>query len=325
MMAQIKIFLGISLIFFISSLLFLGIYWFATRQIGWGRKSIRSRLKNIVVHNNQDDEKFLKTTADKGELYLLKLSENFLPLKKLHKLTIEAGIERGLTLQTEIIILMALTGLIFATIIHASFLLIIFIMLSLGLLPVFILVLRANKRKRLFEEQLPEALDYMSRAMRAGHGLSVALAMVGEELPAPLGPEFKRVYEEINFGIPFHEALPKMPQRLPSADLSFFVAALLIQRETGGNLTELLRGLSATIRERLKLKGRVNILAAEGKYTGYLLAAMPFVIAFVLYSMNPGYISLLWTTEIGKKLITIAAMIIIFGFYWMWKITQIKV
>lgn len=325
MLAQIKLFLGISLIFVISSLVFLGLYWLASRHIGWGRAALRRRLKAVVVETQEDQEKFLKTTANQSELYLLKLSESFAPLKKLHKLTIEAGMEHGLTLQTEIIFLMAMIGLIFSTTISASFFLTLFFMTALSLLPVLVLILRANKRKRVFEEQLPEALDYMSRAMRAGHGLSVALAMVGEELPAPLGPEFKRVYEEINFGIPFHEALPKMPQRMPSADLSFFVAALLIQRETGGNLTELLRGLSATIRERLKLQGRVKILAAEGKYTGYLLAAMPFIIAVVLYSMNPGYISLLWTTEVGKQLMTIALIIIIFGFFWMWKITQIKV
>ena len=325
MLAQIKLFLAIILIFAISSLFFLGLYWLLNRHIGWGRAAIRRRIKAVVVETQEDQGKFLKTTANRSELYLLKLSENFAPLKKLHNLTIEAGMIHGLTLQTEIIFLMAMVGLIFATAIDASFLLTIFFMASLGFLPVVILIIRASKRKRVFEEQLPEALDYMSRAMRAGHGLSVALAMVGDELPAPLGPEFKRVYEEINFGIPFHEALPKMPQRMPSADLSFFVAALLIQRETGGNLTELLRGLSATIRERLKLQGRVKILSAEGKYTGYLLAAMPFIIAMVLYSMNPGYISLLWTTEVGKNLMTIASMIIIFGFFWMWKITQIKV
>ena len=319
------LFLLVSLIFLLSAGAAFAGYYIINRRLGVGRKSLRKRLDAVVVHGGKEDERFLKSAVRKSEIWAQQQAESWPALRKLYILTMQAGLENGLALQLEIILAMASLGVILGITLTSSFILSLLLMLLLGTMPLALLIWRAAKRQRKFEDQLPEALDYMSRAMRAGHGLTLALGMVGEELPAPLGPEFKRVYEEINFGIPFHEALPKLPLRMPSGDLSFFVAALLIQRETGGNLTELLRGLAATIRERIKLQGRVKILAAEGKNAGYLLGSMPFIMAAVLYLMNPNYVSLLWTTETGQMLMAIGMMTMLLGFAWMWKITQIKV
>jgi tight adherence protein B len=192
-------------------------------------------------------------------------------------------------------------------------------------LPLLRLIVMASRRKALFTEQLPDALDFMSRALRAGHSLSIAIGMVSDELPDPIGGEFKTVFDEVNFGISFQEALSKMPQRIDSSDLNFFVVAVLIQRETGGNLSDLLHSLAGTVRERLKLKGRVRVLAAEGKYSGIILGTLPFFMAGALTALNPTYMAILWDTKAGNQLVYGALCAMAFGFAWMWKIAQIKV
>ena len=194
-----------------------------------------------------------------------------------------------------------------------------------GAIPIFYFVRKESVRRKKFDEQLPEALDFLSRALRAGHGLSIAIGMVGDELPNPIGQEFKTTYEELNFGLAFNDALSNLTARVSSSDLNFFVVAVLIQRETGGNLAELLGVLSNTVRDRLKLMGKVEVLASEGKLSGVLISAMPFVLGLVLSIINPGYTSLLWTTAAGKNVITIGLIMMVIGALWMRKITQIKV
>jgi tight adherence protein B len=197
-------------------------------------------------------------------------------------------------------------------------------MLSIGV-PLLRLKGLAAKRRRMFTDQLPDALDFMSRALRAGHSLSIAIGMVADELPDPIGHEFRLVFDEVNFGISFQDALIKMPQRIDSSDLGFFVVAVLIQRETGGNLSDLLHGLAGTVRERLKLQGRVRVLSSEGKYSGVMLGALPFLMAAALSAINPKYMDVLWHTPKGNHLVYGGLFAMAIGFAWMWKITQIRV
>lgn len=194
-----------------------------------------------------------------------------------------------------------------------------------GSIPLVNLGIKAEKRRRMFEVQLPDALDFMSRALRAGHGLTTAFQIVGEEMSAPISEEFSLAFEEINFGNSFQDALSKMPDRIDSPDLSFFVVGVLIQRETGGNLSDLLRSLSNTVRERLKLQGKVRTLSAEGKFAGILLGVMPFALAGILTLLNPVYMGALWSTPTGHRWVAIGATMMGLGFAWMWKIAQIKV
>ena len=180
-------------------------------------------------------------------------------------------------------------------------------------------------RRQLFENQLPEALDFMTRALRAGHGLTVALGMVGDELPAPVGSEFKTTFDHINLGMSFDEALGDLAERIQSSDLNFLVIALTIQRKTGGNLAELLSTLSGTVRERIKLKGKIRVLASEGKLSGVMIGALPFVLGLILSFVNPVYMATLWTTPAGQKLVLAGLVMMMLGALWMWKIVQIKV
>ncbi len=193
------------------------------------------------------------------------------------------------------------------------------------LAPLLWLMHREKKRRLRFEDQLPEALDFMTCALRAGYGLSVALGMVGDELPEPVGGEFKTCFEQISVGISFEDAMAEMAERIHSNDLNFLVIALNIQRKTGGNLTELLVSLAKTVRERIKLKGKVRVLASEGKLSGVMIGALPFVLGAILSLINPIYMSTLWTTEAGQTLMLVGVVMIALGALWMWKIVQIQV
>jgi tight adherence protein B len=192
-------------------------------------------------------------------------------------------------------------------------------------MPWLYLLQREKNRRLRFEEQLPEALDFMTRAMRAGHGLSVSIGMVGDELAEPIGAEFKTVFEHLKLGMTFDDAMAQMAERINSSDLNFLVIALMIQRKTGGNLTELLTTLAQTVRERIKLKGKIRALAAEGKLSGIMIGSLPFVLGGILSLLNPVYMSTLWTTPSGQTLLLVNSLMICLGAFWMWKIVQIKV
>ncbi len=192
-------------------------------------------------------------------------------------------------------------------------------------LPLVYLRHQTERRRQRFEAQLPDALDFLSRSLRAGHGLSVALGAVGQQLPEPIGGEFRIAFEETNFGAPIDQALTRMAARVGSPDLDFFVVAVIIQRETGGNLAELLGVLAATVRERIKLLGKVRILSSEGRLTGVVLTALPFVMAGVMFLLNPGYIAPLWTTPTGQQMLAVVLGLMLFGYAWMSQVVKIKV
>ncbi|NTU67914.1 MAG: type II secretion system F family protein [Chlorobiaceae bacterium] len=191
--------------------------------------------------------------------------------------------------------------------------------------PVLWLRRKASRRRQAFGDKLPEAIDYISRALRAGHSLSTAIGMLGKEFPDPIGHEFKAVSDEILFSIPFKDAMGQLADRVQSNDLNFFVISLMIQHETGGNLTELLDGLAKTMRERVKLRGKIRTLSSEGRVSALILGGMPFVLTGILLFINPVYISTLWTTPQGQNLISIGGGLMVVGFLLLNRIIQIKV
>jgi tight adherence protein B len=182
-----------------------------------------------------------------------------------------------------------------------------------------------EQRHKKFEEQLPDALDYIARALRAGYSLTMAIHSAAEELEEPVGYELKVTSDQINFGLPFNEALNNLSLRVNSADLNFFVIALNIQRDTGGNLTELLANLAKIIRERIKLSGKVRILSSEGRFSALILFLFPFIMAFILNLVNPKYMSMLWTTPVGNNMVLVGIVIMLLGGFWTSRIVKIKV
>lgn len=191
-------------------------------------------------------------------------------------------------------------------------------------LPLLQLARARQARLTRFERQLPEALDMMSRAMRAGHAFPTALKLVAEEVTAPLGEEFKIAFDEVNFGVSMGDALNNLAQRVPSMDLQYFVVAVLIQRESGGNLTELLGSISAIIRDRHKLAGQVRVLSAEGRISAWVLCLLPFGAGGMMYMANPGTMGVLVNDPVGRQMSGAAILMMIFGVLAIRKIVRIR-
>ena len=190
----------------------------------------------------------------------------------------------------------------------------------------YLLVCRArSKRLVRIEQQLPDALDLMGRAMRAGHAFPTALKMVGEEMTGPLAEEFRSVFDEVSFGVAMADALSNLAARVPSTDLRYFVIAVLIQRETGGNLTELLSSISAIIRDRLKLLGQVRVLSAEGRMSAWVLGLLPFGAALMMHLMNPQFLEMLFVDPGGRKMLVGALLLMACGVLVMRNIIRIRV
>ena len=171
-----------------------------------------------------------------------------------------------------------------------------------GYLPLFYLKRKKNKRMNDFHKQLPEVLDLMSRALKAGHTFGGAMRMVADEFDDPIGSEFGQTLDEINYGMDVDRALDNLLERVDVSDLKFFAVSVNIQRETGGNLAEIISNIARLVRERFVLFGKVRVLSAEGRLSALLLSALPFITAGILYFVNPDYMSLMWTTEIGLNM-----------------------
>jgi tight adherence protein B len=193
------------------------------------------------------------------------------------------------------------------------------------MLPLMKIKMQRTARFKDFERQLPEALDLMARALRAGHAFSVGMKMVGDEFPDPIGPEFSRTVEEISFGIDTPDAMGNLNDRVVSTDLKFFITALVVQRETGGNLAEIIEAISRLIRQRFELLGRVKALSAEGRLSGIVLFVMPFVMGGVLWWMNEDYMRLLIEDDLGLMMLGAAGLLMLFGAAIMKKMCDIKV
>ena len=192
-------------------------------------------------------------------------------------------------------------------------------------LPFLYLRHRRSKRMKQFEEQFPEALDLLSRAIRAGHAFTTAMGMVAEEGPDPVGPEFRKSFDEQNFGLALKDALNNLAERVPSLDVRFFVTAVLIQRETGGNLAEILDNLAHVVRERFKILRQVRVYTAHGRLTGYVLMALPATLAFVLQFINAEHMNLLFRERMGHIMLACAIVLQIIGYFWIKHVVKIEV
>jgi tight adherence protein B len=197
--------------------------------------------------------------------------------------------------------------------------------LTLFAAPFLWLKMAKNSRLTKFQAQLPDALELVARALRAGHSLAAGLHVVAEEMPPPISKEFNRVYEEQNLGVPIEDCLRGMCERVPNLDLRFFVTSVAIQRQTGGDLAEILDRIGHVIRERFKILGQVKALTAEGRLSGIVLVSLPILLLFLMLWMKPDYISLLWTDEMGVKMSIGAVIMMIIGSWAIKKIIDIKV
>ena len=222
-------------------------------------------------------------------------------------------------------LLLAIGGTFLASLfIHQPLALPIFTILG-GVAPYAFLVHRRGSRLKRFEEQFPEALDLLSRGIRAGHAFQTAMGMVADELPEPVGPEFKKTFDQQNFGLPLRDALNELADRIAILDVRFFVTAVLIQRDTGGNLAEILDNLAHVVRERFKIRRQIRVHTAHGRFTGYVLLALPAALAVALSFINPEHMQLLFHEHMGQLMLIGAIVMQTIGYIWIRQVIKIEV
>jgi tight adherence protein B len=194
----------------------------------------------------------------------------------------------------------------------------------LGTAPYLFLQQKRKVRFRRFSELLPEAIDLMSRGLRAGQALPATVETVAQEADEPVRSEFRRAADETSFGLPFREAMENLGRRVPVSDLQFLVTAILVQKETGGNLAQILDKASHMIRERVRVAGELRIRTAQGRITGKILCALPFVIFIGMNFLNPGYGKVLFENPTGQEMVAICGVSMVIGYLWIRKIVNVK-
>ncbi|QVN22871.1 type II secretion system F family protein [Burkholderia pyrrocinia] len=192
-------------------------------------------------------------------------------------------------------------------------------------MPTMYVMRRRARRMLKLERQLPDICDMIARALRSGHSFTGALGMVGEEFPDPMGGEFRVTFDEVNYGVSLHDALMNLATRVPVQDLRYFVIAVLIQRETGGNLAELLDSIAGLIRERFKLFDKVRVLSAEGRLSAWILGLLPFGTAAVMALVNREFLSVLWEDPAGIRMVGTMLVSMLCGMFWIRRIVRIRV
>lgn len=312
---------------FIALVLFFeGLYLSWNSYRGPEAKRIERRLQAMSAGAHGTKEASLvKQRLLSEEPWLARLLLSLPRVHQMDRLLQQSGLQWNMARFQGLTLAAAVTGFLFSLVMGFPWQAVAILTLAFGALPFLYVFNSKQKRLEKIEQQLPDALDMMSRAMQAGHAFPGALQMVGNESPEPIAGEFKLTFDEVNYGIPLHEALLNLATRVPSTDLRYFVIAVLVQRETGGNLSEILGKISKLIRERLKLMATIKVLSAEGRLSAWILTILPFVLAILISIINPKLMSMLWTDETGRKMIAGALTLMIIGIFWMWRMIKIRV
>jgi tight adherence protein B len=314
------------IVFFVVVALIFGAYWLFVGQLETREQlALRRRLKaeRVVL---QSRTKLLRETPALSSIQglnatLIRFSRLSTPLQAL----IDGS---GLSLTVGAFLLMTATAFFLAVVVVDIYLPLWWLALAAGLvaaaLPLWVIRFFRTRRLRKFEEQFPEAIELISRAMRAGHAFATGLKMAADELPEPAGPEFKMLYERQNFGAQLPDALRSFAERIPLLDARFFVTAVLTQREAGGNLSEVLDRLAAVMRERFKIKREVSVRSAHGRMTAYVLACMPPGLAAFMMASNPAQLHVLLDDPLGQRMIMGAVVLQVLGVLLVRKIVDIR-
>jgi tight adherence protein B len=312
--------------FVLTLTLVLGVYWvFVLRPERQAQHALRRRLKTPTKGSKvrADLQKRARQLSAVPAFDTL-LSRGRAGLRPVELLIEQSGVRMtvgtlllasGLCALVSAIIVHQLTGLPLVSLPIAAL---------AAMVPASVLRVKRTKRMLKFEEQFPEALDLMSRALKAGHAFTTGLAMIADEMPNPIGPEFRLLYDQQNFGMALPEALKSFAQRVPLLDARFFVTAVLIQRESGGNLSEILDNIASVIRDRFRVKRQIRVISAHGRLTGWVLVAVPPGLATVLFVINPDHFRTLVGDPLGVKLIITAVFLQITGTLIIRKLIQIK-
>jgi len=292
-------------------------------------KALKRRLRGAIapsaIRQTTEQVDVMRKKHSSGMPWIDRLATKLPNFDSLEKTLQQANSNMPLGVFVLLSLVLAVVGLAIASIMNSELYVMLLMTLLGGILPLMYMRQQRNQRFKNFQRQLPDALDLVSRSLRAGHPFSVGMKMVGDEFSDPIGPEFNRVVEEISFGIDVEEALKNLTTRIECVDLRFFITTLIVQRETGGNLAEILESISRLIRQRFELLGKVAALSAEGKMSGIVLVLLPFGIGALLWFINPAYMSLLITDPMGKDMLLMSGVLMVIGSFMMKKMIAIKV
>ena len=320
-----KILIGV--IIFAVSIFVIEMLFYAYKTIrDPDRKKIRKRLKTFSYKESKNELPDILQKKVLSDVPLLNKILLHVPGRQyLDRLLQQANVHYPLGFFILLTIFLAITSFCVSSLITRNKVFVVIITLLLAGTPFFYLCLKKKKRMEKFQRQLPEGLELIARSLKAGHAFPSSMKMAADEFDDPLGPEFEETINEINFGVNVPDALKNLAERVDCADLKFFVISVILQRETGGNLAEIIEGLAYIIRERFKLYGKIRTLAAEGKLSAIILGSLPFVVMIALHFTSPAYIRVLFTDPTGKIILGISAFMMALGIFVMKKMVNIEV
>ena len=314
------------LLMFLVSVFILESMLYAIRTIqNPDRNKIRNRLKALSVEDAANVSDILKKRSLSEVPGLNRILSSLDVAKRLDRLLEQANVQYPLGFFVLLTLVLASAGYLGSSIATNNPGLSVIVGALLGTIPFLYISSKKKQRQNKLEAQLPDGLELIGRALRAGHAFSSGLKLAADEFDDPLGTEFSKTLDEINFGVSVPDALKNLASRVDSQDVRYFVVAVIIQREAGGNLAEIMDKIGHIIRERFKLRGRIRVLSAEGKMTAIILAALPFLVIIALHFMSPNYINKLLTEPEGRIIAAVAGFMMVVGIFLMKKLIRIKV
>jgi len=312
---------------FIATVLIIQLVMYGVRHMRTTQRvKIRKRLRKLTyVESGPDGAEILKKRAYSDIPFLNSLLGGLPGLSSLDRLMVQANAKYPMGFYLLLGLFLAVVGLLIGSKLAHNTLLAILLALILGGAPYVHLVRMKRLRAEKFKKQMPDGLDLIARSLKAGHAFSGGISMAAEEFDDPLGSEFSEMLEEINFGVSVPEALKNLTTRIECEEIKYFAMGVILQRETGGNLAELIQTLANLIREKFKFEGKVRTLSAEGKLSAVILAALPFLVGGWIWLTNPKYLAPLVAEPFGRVLLLIAGVFMIAGILVMKRMVSIKV
>ena len=289
------------------------------------KQRLRERASAPATSAQAGAAKILRRQLGQESKLMDRLLARFTPVQKMQKTFDQAGVTWTASCFLLNTTSVGLLVILVAVVAEVSVVIAVGMGLMVPLLPIMVISFKSKARKKKFNYQLPDVFDLLCQALRAGHSLASGIQLVGQQLPDPAGTEFYRCFQEQNLGIKLEDALTNMAERVDLLDVRFFVTAVIVQRQTGGDLAEILDKISKVIRDRIKILGQVRALTAEGRLSGWVLSALPVLVFFVAKALNPEYVDILLHEEQGQTMLGAAIVMQILGMLMIKKIVNIKI
>ena len=315
------------IVLFVTSVFIIELFVYAYKTVrNPHRKVIQRRLKKLSSSEYANDPHDITRKRVLSRVPLLNTILLHTPgVRPLERLLQQANVQSPLGVFILLAAVLTLTGYLAGSLLTINRVIPLIIAAFLAGIPFLYVIRKKKKRMEKFQKQLPEGLELIARSLRAGHAFTSGMKLAADEFDDPLGPEFTETLDQINFGVSVSDALKNLAGRVDCPDLRYFVVAVILQRETGGNLAEIIESIGYIIRERFKLKGKIRILAAEGKLSAIILVAIPFFVIIALHFTSPKYINALFFEPAGRIMGAVALVMMVMGIFVMKKMINIKV